>query len=443
MISTEPELQRAKKYLETLFYECRSISGEGFKKTVNVMNEGLDFSLMKVQSGTEVFDWRVPAEWNIKDAWVKNKFGEKIIDFKASNISVVSYSISVHETISTEELLNKIHYLEHHPDWIPYRTTYYKEDWGFCCPFNLLSSEKFVGPFEVFIDSSLDNEGELVWTEALHKGSSTKEILISTYACHPSLANDNLSGVITARLFFDYIRKHETKYSYRLIVIPETIGSICFLNNHKNPKDIAAGFVVTTTAGPGKIGVKLGFETDHWINDLTLKVMEAEARGYKTYPFVPDGSDERQYSSPGFRIPTVSITSDKYYEYPEYHTSSDNLQFVSLDRLIEILGIYKSVFHEIESTFIPKRIMDKCEYQLGKRNLFPNTGGALKQSQPEYSGLDGVEIKVEAFSWLMHLADGRHSLRKISEISGLSKEILEKCSKIFLEEGLIKCLSNF
>jgi aminopeptidase-like protein len=308
----------------------------------------------------------------------------------------------------------------------------------------LVKSDKFVGPFEVYIDSELNYEGELVWSEAFHKGASNQEILISTYACHPSMANDNLSGLVTARLFFDYISKFETKYSYRFIVIPETIGALCFLNNHENPKKIVAGFVVTCTAGPGKFGIKLAFDEDHWINDFSLSALKESGNIFDVYPFVPDGSDERQYAAPGFRIPTVSITSDKYYEYPEYHTSADNLEFVSVDRLLEVLAIHKKVFHEIESSFIPKRTSDKGEYQLGKRNLFPSLGGSIYQSASTQNTdkLD-KEIKTNAFGWIMHLADGTRSIDKIATKSKLPSDVIIESVEIFKKEGLLKCLSDY
>jgi len=437
------EREIAESLMERLFPICRSITGKGFEETVSILNEGLDYKTKKVTSGSQVFDWKVPPVWSIQDAWVKNCNGEKIIDFQQTNLSVVNYSVAINKCIDKAELLEKLHYLENHKDWIPYRTSYYKEDWGFCCTYELISSDKFVGPFEVFIDSQLDYNGELLWTEAFHQGSSDQEILISTYACHPSLANDNLSGPVTARLLFDYIKKFKTKFSYRFIVIPETIGSLCFLNNHISPQNIVAGFVVTTTAGPGKLGIKMAFDPEHWINDFAISALKKSRKPFEMFAFAPDGSDERQYSSPGFRIPTVSITNDKYYDYPEYHTSADNLEFISIFNLLEVLAVHKQAFHEIESAFIPIRTSDKGEYQLGKRNLFPNTGGSIKQGAALNSDSFKLEARIEAFSWIMHLADGKRSIENIAKRSNLPINAIEKSVKIFQDEGLLVCLSSF
>ena len=442
MESMEKEV--AESLLQKLFPICRSITGKGFEETISILNEGIDYQIKKESSGSNVFDWKVPPVWIIRDAWVKNSKGEKIIDFKKNNLSVVSFSTPVHEVLDESELLQKLHYLENHSEWVPYRTSYYKEDWGFCCAFSLIASDEFIGPFEIFIDSELNYEGDLVWSEAFHKGSSNQEILISTYACHPSMANDNLSGPVTARLFYDYITKFETKYSYRFIVIPETIGALCFLNNHKSPKNIVAGFVVTCTAGPGKFGIKLAFDESHWINDFSISALNKSGNLFDVYPFVPDGSDERQYAAPGFRIPTVSLTSDKYYEYPEYHTSADNLEFVSVDRLLEVLAIHKRVFHEIEDSFIPIRTSNKGEYQLGKRNLFPNLGGSIYQGAiAPNSDLLELESRIDAFGWIMHLADGRRSIENIAARSKLPINVILESVEIFQREGLLKCLSDF
>lgn len=434
----------AESLLNRLFPICRSITGKGFEETIAILNEGFQYQIKREPSGGKVFDWNVPPVWTIRDAWVKNSKGEKIIDFQLSNLSVVSFSVPIHKVVDASELLAKLHYLEGRSDWVPYRTSYYREDWGFCCPHSLITSEKFTEPFEICIDSDLNSQGNLVWSETFHQGSSNQEILISTYACHPSLANDNLSGLVTAKLFFDYIKQFKTKYSYRFIVIPETIGALCFLKNHPSPERIVAGFVVTCTAGPGNFGIKMAFDENHWINDFSISALKKSGNPYKVYPFVPDGSDERQYASPGFRIPTVSLTSDKYYEYPEYHTSADNLDFVSIDRLLEVLAIHKNVFHEIESSFIPVRTSSMGEYQLGKRNLFPNIGGSNYQGARAPDSYEvASESRIEAFSWIMHLADGLRSIEHITAKSQLPTNVVLESIEIFKREGLLVCLSDF
>ena len=218
--------------LNDLFPLNRSLTGEGNKETLRYIKENfLPFSEIKsIKSGSKVFDWEIPPEWNVNDAYVKNKYGEKIIDFKKNNLHLVSYSEPVDSYIEDEVILDKIHSLPNHPKWIPYRTTYYKRDWGFCCTDELLKSEKFKGPFQVKIDSSFKYNGELNWLECVKKGNIKEEILISTYCCHPSLANDNLSGLVTAVILFNYLLSIETNFTYRLLIAPETIGVITFLS---------------------------------------------------------------------------------------------------------------------------------------------------------------------------------------------------------------------
>ena len=426
---------------EFLFPITRSLTGAGFLQTLEYLNKDFDPQYKSEKSGNQVFDWSIPPTWNIRDAWVKNAFGKKIIDFKDNNLSVVNYSIPVSLNLSKDELLKKLHSIPEKPDWVPYRISYYKRDWGFCCTSNLIESADFVGPFEVYIDSELDYSGSLIWSEALHHGSSSNEILLSTYACHPSMANDNLSGNILSRLLFSYIKSLNTKFTYRLVVIPETIGSLCFLKNHYDLEKIIGGFVITTVAGPDLIGLKNAFDKDHWINTLAHEVLSDSGISHKIYEFAPDGSDERQYSSPGFRIPTVSITKSKYHEYPEYHTSADNLQFVTANALLSTLELYKDLINKIENSKIPSRNMNFGEYQLGKRGLFPNTSGFLKSSimkttnSEEYS-----EDLIDAFGWIMNLADGTKTVDTISRISGISLAVISEGIDIFEKNDLVSFL---
>ena len=426
---------------ENLFPINRSLTGAGFRQTLEYLNRDFDAEYKSEKSGNQVFDWIVPPTWNIRDAYVKNVFGKKIIDFKLNNLSVVNYSIPVSLNLTEDELLKKLHSIPEEPDWIPYRTSYYKRDWGFCCAANLIKSADFVGPFEVYIDSDLDDSGSLIWSEALHIGKSSREILISTYACHPSMANDNLSGNILSRLLFSYIKSMKTKFTYRLVIIPETIGSLCFLKNHHDLEKILGGLVVTTVAGSDLIGLKNAFDKNHWINTMAQEVLRDSGISHKIYEFAPDGSDERQYSSPGFRIPTISITKSKYYEYSEYHTSADNLQFVSAKALLTTLELYKDLINKIENSKIPVRKENHGEYQLGKRGLFPNTSGFLKSSimktpnSEEYS-----ESLIDAFGWIMNLADGTKTAETISRISGLPVEAIREGIDIFEKNDLVSFL---
>lgn len=444
-----PTAEAVDSLLRRLFPICRSLSGDGNRQTFEILREITDFELRSVPSGTPVFDWTVPPEWRIRDAFVENARGERIIDFQASNLSVLNYSAPVDATVDEAELRAHLHTLPSHPDWIPYRTAYYKRNWGFCAPHALLSSDAFAGPFRVFIDSEFVEDGELLYAEATHKGRSDEEILISTYCCHPSLANDNLSGLLTAVLLFDHIRRRETRYSYRLVIVPETIGAISFLATAAGIENIVAGAVVTTTAGPGPFGLKPSFHENHWIDRIADDVLERHCEEHVRYPFVPDGSDERQYSSPRFRIPTVTLCKSKYYEYPQYHTSADDLGFISSTDLLRTLELYKHWFDGVERYCLPRRVMDAGEYQLGKRDLLPGVGGSVKQSSHE-ENKPGAHRRIfslketmsgqhlDGFFWLMHLADGTHSNHEIAARSGLDLKVIDECIELFRDSGLLE-----
>lgn len=438
--------------LKKLFPVCRSITGNGTEQTLRYIREIIpELSLKKVPSGAKIFDWTVPPEWNIRDAYVKNVRGEKIIDFQKNNLHVVNYSIPYAGTVSEEELLQHLHTLPQKPSWIPYRTSYYQRDWGFCCEHNLITSDNFAGPFEVFIDSELNEDGYLVYGEALKRGKSDEEIIISTYCCHPSLANDNLSGIVTAVLLFKYILSINTRYSYRLAIVPETIGALCFLKNHSQIENVIAGTIITTTAGPGEYSIKEAFDKNHWINKIShLVLLEATDGDYITYPFIPEGSDERQYSSPHFRIPTPSIHKSKYYEYEEYHTSADNLDFISVEALAKTLHIYCNWVDIVDSRCYPVRKEMAGEFQLGIRGLYPNLGGTLNQSvhvenedgteNRRFDVDDHIQVRghhIDCFYWLMHLCDGNHSNFDIAERSGMPLSIVNESIILFIQRGLV------
>jgi len=439
------------KIFKDLFPVCRSLTGSGNMKTLNYFKNIIsDLKIKKIPSSSKIFDWEVPAEWNIKDAYIKNARGKKIIDFKKNNLHLVSYSIPYQGILSKEELMPHLHTLPSKPNLIPYRTSYYKKDWGFCCSNKLLKSNDFKGPFKVFIDSSINKKGNLVYGEAYKKGKKKDEILLSTYCCHPSLANDNLSGLITAILLFEYIKNFSTQFSYRLVIAPETIGALCFLKKNKNINKILAGTIFSCTAGPDKLSIKEAYDNTHWINKISHLVLKKFTKNnYIIYPFSPEGSDERQYASPGFRIPTPSLHKSKYYEYDQYHTSGDNLNFISASNLNKTLNLYKEWFRAVDSFCYPKRKEMKGEFMLGKRNLYPGLGGSLNQKTNirkkkqlnKNSILYGKTIITKnhlvGFNWLMHMSDGKNSNLDISKRSNLSLSLINECIKIFHEKGLI------
>ena len=447
--------KRVEKIFADLFPFNRSLTGKGVNETFNYLLENFlpNGEVKSISSGTQVFDWVVPDEWNIDDGYILNGAGEKILDFKESNLHVISYSAPVDKIVNTDELIEHLHTLPKYPERIPYRTSYYKKNWGFCCSHNLLESKRFFPPFKVFIDSSFNSDGNLSWLECVKKGHTEKEILISTYCCHPSLANDNLSGIVLAAFLFEYLSELDTKYTYRFVVLPETIGAISFLSK-TDTTNIIGGMVLSCVAGPDKLSIKDGFDPNHFMTESAhLAIKSLVGDEYLTYPFRPDGSDERQYSTPGFRIVTPSIHKSKYYEFDEYHTSADNLDFVRPSSLVECLEVHKSWISLIESFCYPKRTSDFCEFQLGKRNLYPDLGGTLNQKAHlenevrNYQSLVDVNDDVhltkahlEAFHWLMHLADGSVSNFDIARKSKLDVGIVNQSIGVMFKNNLLELM---
>lgn len=441
------------KMFKDLFPINRSITGIGVRNTFDyiIKNHLPDAQIKSMKSGKKVFDWTIPDEWEISEAYVINGRGEKIIDFHENNLHVISYSTPIDKVVTETELLAHLHTLPEQPTKIPYRTAYYKRDWGFCCAQELVDSERFSGPFKVVINSKHLSDGNLEWLECVKHGASDEEILISTYCCHPSLANDNLSGCILSVLLFEYLSALDTKYTYRLLICPETIGAVAFLSQAET-RLIKGGVVVTCVAGPDKLSIKQGFDTDHFINKAAhLALKKHCGDDYYVYPFVPDGSDERQYSTPGFRIVTPSIHKSKYYEFDEYHTSGDNLEFVSAEALWQTLQVYKSWMKLIETHCYPNRVNKYCEFQLGKRDLYPNLGGTLNQLAHDENlkgshsrnfdfdnGITITGAHLDAFHWLMHLADGEWSNFDIAHRSGICIDTVNEAIIAMYQKKLLE-----
>ncbi len=423
-----------------LFKINRSLTGNGNVETLKILNEIIPLKIKSLKSGSKVYDWKIPSEWSINDAFIINSKGKKILDWKKNNLHVVNYSEPIEKkNVSKKELLKHIHTLPSNKKWVPYRTSYYDKKWGFCATQELIESSDFSEPFEICIDSDFKKNGKLVFAEAFHAGKSKKEILISSYICHPSMANDNLSGIITAIYFFNYIKNFNTYYSYRLVLCPETIGALAFLKKHNNPQKILCGFVVSTTAGPGEISLKESFLGDHFIDKLGKIAISNENKRWKKYKFKPDGSDERQYSSPGFRIPTITISKSKYHEYKEYHTSADNLNFVKDKFLLSSLNTYIKIFNLLELNRLYIRNSLFGEYQLGKRGVYPSIGGPRAELRKKIGKLNNITGKhIEAFGWIMHLADGNNSVLDISEKSEIDLNIVIESCKIFFDKKLLK-----
>jgi aminopeptidase-like protein len=424
------------KILNDLFPINRSLTGDGNEETLNYLNSiNAQLELKYKSSGDQVFDWTVPDEWWINDAYVKNKNGERIIDFKKNNLHVVGYSKPVHFSSMAETVLRKKIFTSNKSDTvIPYRTSYYKKDWGFCCAESLLKSEKFDGPFEVCIDSGFKENGRLIWGERVFEGLREQEFILTTYICHPSLANDNLSGIVTTYLILQKLDKlPQTKYTYRFGFFPETIGALCFLHEHPDVGRIIGGTIVTNTAGPGKFTIKESFDNTHFTNWVLKEICKRRLSDFDIVTFTPDGSDERQFSKPGFRINTPSLHKSKYYDYWQYHTSADNLDILDYDAINLISDIYVEWIQLVDTLSTPKFVEDRGELQLGKRGLYPQLGGSLNQADSESE----VEYQIEMLSWMMHEFDGTMTNFEFAQLHGYDIFKVNNLIKVLMQKGAL------
>lgn len=412
--------------ISELYPICRSITGDGLRKTLDIIQKHIPLVIHDIPTGTQVFDWTIPKEWNIRDAFIKNSQGEKIINFHQSNLHVVNYSINIHEKMPLQDLKAHLFTLPDRPDWIPYRTSYYKENWGFCLSHNQLLELKDE-VYEVCIDSSLEN-GCLTYGEYYIKGKKTDEILISCHTCHPSLCNDNLSGIALATFLAKHLSQSSPSYSYRFLFIPGTIGSITWLAlNEANVDKIKHGLVVTCVGDSGNSHYKKSRQGDAEIDKAVTHVLKNSGQDYEIMEFSPYGYDERQFCSPGFNLPVGCFMRSPHGTYPQYHTSADNLELVQPQYLADSLSKILSVLDIIENNKKYLNQNPKCEPQLGKRGLYSAIGGQTDTKKSEMAML-----------WVLNLSDGNHTLLEISEKSGLEFDVIKKTADTLLQFNLLK-----
>lgn len=412
-----------------LYPICRSITGNGFRTTLNTISRYIPLEIHEVPSGTQVFDWTVPKEWNIRDAYVKNADGEKVIDFQQSNLHIVSYSVPVRTIVTLEELKKHLHTLPHAPDWIPYRTSYYKKDWGFCLSHNQLLSLQD-GEYEVCIDSTLEN-GSLTYGEFYIQGETPDEILISCHACHPSLCNDNLSGIAVATFLAHALKDTPLRYSYRFLFIPGTIGSITWLAlNEAHLERVKHGLVMTCVGDAGHCTYKKSRRGDAEVDRVFNYVLEQSGEAYRVIDFFPYGYDERQYCSPGFNLPVGCFMRSQHGQFPEYHTSADNLSFVHPQYLVDSLSKCLRAFYILENNRKYLNQNPRCEPQLGRRGLYRAVGGQLDQKALEL-----------ALLWVLNLSDGDYNLLDIAIRSEIRFETVKTAADLLLEHGLLAPVS--
>jgi aminopeptidase-like protein len=413
-----------------LYPICRSITGDGFRESLRLLQRHIPLEMHEVPSGTPVFDWTVPKEWNIRDAYVKDATGEKVIDFQESNLHVVSYSVPIHTKMSLAELKEHLFTLPEQPDWIPYRTSYYTESWGFCLADHAL--QRFEdGEYEVCIDSSLE-DGHLTYGEYYLRGETEDEVLISCHSCHPSLCNDNLSGMALATGLAGCLSQLSLRYSYRFLFIPGTIGSITWLaaNEHRVSR-IKHGLVVACVGDSGRLTYKKSRRGDADIDRAVVHVLEHFAQDYEILEFAPYGYDERQYCSPGFNLPVGNLTRTPHGRFPEYHTSADNLSFVQPAYLADSLAKYLAVVDVLEHNRKYINVNPKCEPQLGRRGLYSSFGGRKD-----------ADLFEHAMLWVLNMSDGANTLLDITEKSGLDFSIINKAADVLVNHKLLEEISE-
>jgi aminopeptidase-like protein len=384
-----------------LYPICRSITGEGVRRTLRKISRYIHLTICEVPSGCNVFDWTVPPEWNIRDAYIADASGNRVVDFQTSNLHVVGYSIPVRARMSLPQLKQHLHTDPEHPDWIPYRTSYYSPTWGFCLAHNQMLA-LHDGEYEVCIDSSL-KPGHLTYGDLRLLGQTREEVLISCHVCHPSLCNDNLSGIAVATAVAQRLSGMNNRYSYRFLFIPGTIGSITWLAmNHQHLGRIKHGMVLTGIGDAGAPTFKRTRNGDADIDKAWQYVLEQSGRTFSIRPFSPYGYDERQFCSPGIDLPVGCFMRTPHGEYAEYHTSADDLRLVRASSLADSLAMVLDVIDVIERNQTYVNTQPYCEPRLGKYGLYRSVGGG---SASDYQ---------MALLWLLNMSDGRHTVLDIA-----------------------------
>jgi len=410
--------------VERLYPICRSITGNGVRQSLEILEEHIPLHRHEVPTGTQVYDWEIPSEWNIRDAWIRDSAGRSVVEFADHNLHVLNYSEPVHRMVDREELLDHVYTLPDQPHAIPYRTSYYTRKWGFCMRHAdrlALADERY----EVMIDSTLE-PGALTLAECRIPGTSAQEVLLSTHICHPSMCNDNLSGIAVATALCHWLLARDNRYTWRVLFVPGTIGSLTWLWLHRDRLErIRAGLVLCGLGDAGGFTYKRSRADNAEIDRVVCAALRDPAFGGSVRDFTPYGYDERQYGAPGFKLPVGRLSRTPHGEYAEYHTSADDRDFISEERLQGALALCQRIVGDLEANQHWRNLAPHGEPQLGKRGLYGGTGGTA----PEPAQL--------ALLWMLSFSDGEHSVLDIAERSGMAVPDLAAAAERLYAAGLL------
>ena len=429
---------------DELFPIPRSITGDGYRKSLQIISRFIPFEIERTFSGAKVFDWTVPPEWVIDDAYLIDPSGNKILDFKKNNLELINYSEPIDKIIELEELDKNLHSIPDHPDWIPYVTSYYKKTWGFCIT-HRQRQELRPGKYHAVIKSSFV-DGAVEYGYKYLRGSTASEvgerklILISSYLCHPSLANNELSGPIVLAALYERMAKWKNRrFDYLFVINPETIGSICFLHQHGEEiaKSMQAGLVLTCVGGPNeKLSYKKSRRGDSTLDKLFLQLEQEGDVDIREFD-PSEGSDERQYCSSGFNLPVGQVAKTTYGTNPEYHTSADNKEFVELEKFLNTTTKIEDILKIHEYLQPLERVEPYCEIQLGKRGFYPNINSPQTWGDSSDSLIDHRE-QLKAITYMLSYADGRHDLVDIAKLTKIKMKKLYRYAEILINADVLK-----
>jgi aminopeptidase-like protein len=438
-MSSIDELKVIEGLFDDLYPLCRSITGEGLRKSFNILKKHIPLELLHFETGEQVLNWTVPREWLIRDAWIKDEFGNKVVDFKESNLHVINYTIGIHKKVDLKTLKEHIHTLPQLPEAIPYVTSYYKERWGFCMQYE--KYEKLQeGIYEVFIDSEL-KDGTLEVGHTILEGNTNKEVLLSAYLCHPSMANNELSGPIVLAMLYNRIKKWDNRnLTYRFVVNPETIGSIAYLSRYgKELKDkMHSGLVLTCLGGNALLRYKMSRKENAPIDGLISYLVNTKVIDARKWGFTPlNGSDERQYCSPGFNLPVGQIARLVYGDYPEYHTSLDTKELMGIDNILKSVDELETILMLLDKNGYYINTKPYGEVKLGDYDLYPTLNSEKSRVVSTDSRLDSRQM-LDSILMLLSYSDGNYSLIDIAAKLGYNVDNLIPVVELLKQKGLLE-----